>query len=101
MNSDAENERYRFTSPCIYQNNVMSLSLVLTIQPWFMKLMHSLRSSLEQLQQLNSEKDGQKADLSPNSLLEVLGYCCCGVSEEPVSFYSNVLKGNACSVVPE
>lgn len=85
MNSDAEIERYRFTSPCIYQNNVMSLSLVMTIQPWFMKLLHSLRTSLEQLQLLNRENEGLSPDLTPNAILEVLGYCCCGTAEEPVS----------------
>lgn len=70
-------ETYNFTSQSIFQNNVMSLDLVLTVQPWFVNLLQNLKTTIAQ-DKLTLEQEGSNnANLSPQNLLRILGYCDC------------------------
>lgn len=69
--SESSPNLYQYTTPAIFENGVMSLNLVLTIQPWFMKLVQRLRS-----QNLTPEAV-DASNLDPVRLLNILGYCSC------------------------
>ena len=68
-NNSIYNQLYGFASKNLLQNDLMTLSLVLTIQPWFMRLLESIKTSMRQSELLNTSK------VEPEKLLEAFGYC--------------------------
>lgn len=78
MTTETSQTNFQYTSPSIVNSDVMSLSLVLTVQPWFMNLMQNLRENLL-TQQVSSPLTQQEMDAQTSTLLEILGYCPCQV----------------------
>lgn len=70
-----------YTSPVIFSNNVMSLSMVLTIQPWFLDLVQKLKNAGSDSQQNVSSFQNEHVNLNPENLLSILGYWPCDSSE--------------------
>lgn len=79
-NADTK-ECLQLSTPSIFQNNIMSLNLVLTFQPWFTKLMKDL--SMVQIAAQNGaslESELNKlsvTNIDTSNLLSILGYCPC------------------------
>lgn len=72
-----------YTSPVIFSNNVMSLSMVLTIQPWFLDLVQKLKNEVPEFQQNVSSFPNEHVNLNPEKLLSILGYWPCDSLEKP------------------
>ena len=76
---DVLNQIYNLAAKNLFQNEVMTLSLVLTVQPWFMRLFQAAQALNEKQQEaINASK------IEPTKILEILGYCKWIDAEEAV-----------------
>ena len=74
------------TIPSVYGDEVMSLSYVVKFQPWFTKLLGDLNqvNNLPSLLKKAYSPPEESSDMmGPASLLQILGYCPCGLNEKP------------------
>jgi hypothetical protein len=84
-----QTECFQLTTPSIFQNNMMSLSFVMTFQPWFTKLLCSLGEAQSGIngegnfQNPPSMSSSDLGTVDPAKLLNVLGYCPCSLNETP------------------
>ena len=69
---DVLSKAYNLAIKNLFQNDVMTLSLVLTVQPWFLRLLHAAR--IEEVRQKDMENTTK---IEPTRILEILGYCSC------------------------
>ena len=88
------NQAAEVASKDIYKDNIMTLSLVLTVQPWFMRLVNSLTTSVR------TQDTQYSPNLEPSRVLDVLGYCSwledCREwnNEEVIKFHEDNEKNN-------
>lgn len=80
------NECLQMTTPSIFENNVMSMNLVLTFQPWFSRLLRTLEfyNEANKSDKVFKKTVGMPHDtfdvFDPSKILDILGYCRCDVN---------------------
>lgn len=85
MNTFNQSPLDQLMNQSFFSSNVMNLSLVLTVQPWFLNLVNNIKENMKICQQLESTKKMIGDETSPQKILEVLGFCPCDLQLPPLN----------------
>ena len=68
----------------LFSNNFMSLSLVLSVQPWLIELAKAINQNSAFNHQKPDFEKQEETSIDPKEILKILGYCSCDPNPQPL-----------------